>query len=218
MAINFKKPKLASVTNFPAKFSFPEVENVAALDEAAARIRAQIATMHDAGAAIGRELIAIKKRLSFGEWGNWLSAEFDMSERTAQNYMRVAKFHDEVGTEVVAALPVAAQYALAAPSTPQTAKDTIIGAIKAGDKVSVESVKAQIADAKSKSDQSSKIAAVIMSKGISENHVAAQAVKLLQERLGGDLAEFEKLYRKAGTVFGRKLRKALKPEVPSHAG
>lgn len=38
---------------------------------------------------IGQKLSEIKARLGHGHFGNWLKAEFDWSERTAQNFIRV---------------------------------------------------------------------------------------------------------------------------------
>ena len=38
---------------------------------------------------IGQKLSEIKNRLGHGHFGNWLKAEFDWSERTAQNFIRV---------------------------------------------------------------------------------------------------------------------------------
>ena len=38
---------------------------------------------------IGQKLSEIKTRLGHGHFGNWLKAEFDWSERTAQNFIRV---------------------------------------------------------------------------------------------------------------------------------
>lgn len=47
-----------------------------------------------AGAAIleiGRGLIEAKGVLSHGEWGNWLAEKVEFSERSAQNFMRLAR-------------------------------------------------------------------------------------------------------------------------------
>lgn len=40
---------------------------------------------------IGKRLIEAKQGLSHGEWGIWLAGEVEFSERTAQNFMRIAK-------------------------------------------------------------------------------------------------------------------------------
>jgi hypothetical protein len=40
----------------------------------------------------GRLLIEAKEQIKHGEWLRWLEREFDLSDRTAQNYMRAARF------------------------------------------------------------------------------------------------------------------------------
>lgn len=44
---------------------------------------------------IGYKLIEAKKRLSHGEWGSWLESKVEFSQRTANQFMRIAK---EFGT------------------------------------------------------------------------------------------------------------------------
>lgn len=66
-------------------------------------------------AEIGRRLCEAKDMLSHGEWGNWLKENFEFSERTAQNHMKIFKaygstqfslFGAELKTEVYADLSV----------------------------------------------------------------------------------------------------------------
>ena len=40
---------------------------------------------------IGKRLIAAKKLVAQGEWLNWLEKNFNLTERTAQNFMRIAE-------------------------------------------------------------------------------------------------------------------------------
>ena len=40
---------------------------------------------------IGNHLREVKELLEHGQWEDWLSAEFDWAQRTAQNFMRVAE-------------------------------------------------------------------------------------------------------------------------------
>lgn len=44
---------------------------------------------------IGYKLMEAKKRLSYGEWGSWLESKVEFSQRTANQFMRIAK---EFGT------------------------------------------------------------------------------------------------------------------------
>jgi hypothetical protein len=64
----------------------------------------------------GRELIAVKDRLPYGEWGPWLETEFGLSDRMAQNWMNVAR-RLGVKSEKFSELPVSVLYLLASPST-----------------------------------------------------------------------------------------------------
>lgn len=46
-------------------------------------------------AAAGDKLLEAKPQVSHGYWGPWLSKNFDLSDRTAQNYMRYARLRAE---------------------------------------------------------------------------------------------------------------------------
>lgn len=49
---------------------------------------------------IGRELIAAKSEVGHGNWANWLKENFDWTQQTANNFMRIAeKFGDLDGVE-----------------------------------------------------------------------------------------------------------------------
>lgn len=112
--------------------------------DAADRIRIRVA---DTRLDIGRELLTIKDSLGHGVFGQWLSGEFNMSERTAQNFMSVAILANE-RPEIVAALPVTAIYKLAAPSTPNSVMEEISEQIQRGDIPTSKEVVSQITEAK----------------------------------------------------------------------
>lgn len=88
-------------------------------------IRSRISRAAEAIYEIGRELRRIKTILGRrGKWEQWLGEEFEWTDRTAQHYMnvslRMTKAYD-AGT-----LPnyaPSALYVLAAPSTPESARD-----------------------------------------------------------------------------------------------
>src|SRR5690348_3058464 len=46
--------------------------------------------MHRTVIEVGNALARIKRRLPHGQFGKWLSAEFGLTERSAQNYIRAA--------------------------------------------------------------------------------------------------------------------------------
>jgi hypothetical protein len=101
--------------------------------------------------AIGDILLAVKKALDHGQFGEWLAAEFGWSERTAQNYMRAAEtFSDKC--ETVADLPPTTLYQLAAPSTPEPVCAAVVERLERGERVTHDEIKSMVrkgkADAK----------------------------------------------------------------------
>jgi hypothetical protein len=98
---------------------------------------------------IGRRLTECQKAVGHGGWAKWLEAHFGWSDRTALNFMRAfemsksEKFSD-------LDLPVSALYLLAAPSTPEEARDEIIERAKVGEQVPLAAVKETIARAKAR--------------------------------------------------------------------
>jgi hypothetical protein len=103
------------------------------------RMRASIADT-------GCDLIEIKDQMPHGAFGRWIDAEFQMSERSAQNYMNAAKFL-EGKTATVADLPPAVIYALAAPSAPSDVVAEIVAAAEAGEMPAAREIKGKLADA-----------------------------------------------------------------------
>lgn len=86
---------------------------------------------------IGQKLSEIKTRLGHGHFGNWLKAEFEWSERTAQNFIRV---YESFKSENIADLNFSqtALYVLAA--APQEAR---LEAIKVAKEKAITSVEAK---------------------------------------------------------------------------
>lgn len=67
---------------------------------------------------IGRDLIAVKAALGHGHFLRWIEAEFNMTERMAQHFVRVADRFGEANAKDLSHLSAYALQALAAPSTP----------------------------------------------------------------------------------------------------
>lgn len=87
---------------------------------------------------IGQRLIEVKEMLPRGSWLKWLETEFGWSERTAYNFINVsAKFATVASLENIGAK---ALYLLAAPSTPEEAREDAIEIAEAGEKVSHQTV------------------------------------------------------------------------------
>ena len=92
---------------------------------------------------IGTRLIAVKKQLRHGEFGDWLQAEFGWDDRTARRMMNVA---DTFKSDKLSDLNIApsALYLLASPSTPEDVRTEFIEKAKAGEPVTHADVKAAI--------------------------------------------------------------------------
>ena len=75
---------------------------------------------------VGEQLIAVKELLDHGQFTEWCAEEFDMSLRTAQNMMSVARTFGGEKRNTVSLLSDSAMYLLAAPSTPEPARIEVI--------------------------------------------------------------------------------------------
>jgi hypothetical protein len=71
--------------------------------------------MFDKTVAIGKELMRVKALVGHGQWGAWLRRNFQWSEDTAENYMRLARLvaSGKIKIRIVRNLPLAAAYVLA---------------------------------------------------------------------------------------------------------
>lgn len=107
---------------------------------AAERIKLRLKRTVEDIIEIGRELTTVKDELPHGQFLPWIAAEFEMSERTARDFMRV---HERFGgkSAIIADFKPTILYALSAPSTPESVIDLAIERVEAGDKVTVAEVK-----------------------------------------------------------------------------
>lgn len=103
---------------------------------AAQTIRAQGHAMRKSILTIGRRLVEVKGMLPHGVFGEWITAEFGMSERMSQNIMNVAREY-EGKSEIVSFLSDTVLYLLAAPSTPEEARIKVEEAALNGEKIDV---------------------------------------------------------------------------------
>jgi hypothetical protein len=98
---------------------------------------------------IGRRLAACKEIVGHTHWLPWLKREFDWSETTARNFVRVYELAKSKSTNFADLnLPLSTLYLLAAPSTPPKARDAILEDAAAGKPVSAAEVKKTIKSAK----------------------------------------------------------------------
>lgn len=83
---------------------------------------------------IGQRLIKVKKCLGHGQYRKWIEAEFNWGKSTANSFENVAKqFADVQNLDTFAP---SALYELAAPSTPEKAREEAIILAKAGKRIS----------------------------------------------------------------------------------
>lgn len=82
---------------------------------------------------IGEKLIEVKERLGHGRFGEWLKAEFEWSQDTAERFMNVAKRLSSIPHD--ADFEARALYLLAAPSTPLTARQEALELADKGETV-----------------------------------------------------------------------------------
>ena len=85
---------------------------------AAERIKLRLKRTVEDIIEIGRELTAVKNDLPHGQFLPWISTEFEMSEDTAQNFLRVYERFGQKPNNSVFNFKPTILYALAAPSTP----------------------------------------------------------------------------------------------------
>lgn len=114
-----------------------------------ARNAAQRINMHLRNAAadiieIGRDLAEQKEQLGHGHFLDWIAVEFNMSERTARNFMSVFRQFGE--TAKIADLRPSVLYALSAASTPPEIREQAVERATTGETVTLADVKAMKAE------------------------------------------------------------------------
>jgi phage N-6-adenine-methyltransferase len=99
---------------------------------------------------IGQKLIEVKAMLGHGRFGPWLEAEFDWSEPTAQRFMRVCGAFQK---RQIDGFAPSALYLLAAPSTPEAAREEALNRAEAGERITHQKAKDLIEEARSSKDE-----------------------------------------------------------------
>ena len=123
----------------------------AILREYAAEIRRLGKRVKEDVVEIGRYLDQAQKHADHGTWLAWIKAEFGWSDQTAYHFIHLYQAYQnpEFQNFWNSDLPMSALYRLAAPNTPQEARDEVAERIEAGEKVSVAAVAETITKAKS---------------------------------------------------------------------
>jgi hypothetical protein len=128
----------------PVSFDYGSLDPAHANEarEAAAHIRARL---QQSQIEPGADLIKIKDMIGHGKFGAWVKAEFNFTERTAENFMNAARLAQEY--EIISDLPPTMVYLLAAPSAPLTIVADVLADAKRGLIPPVREIKSRFAEA-----------------------------------------------------------------------
>jgi hypothetical protein len=125
------------------RFDYSQIEDATSresLRQAAIAIKPRLKRAAEDLFAIGQTLMEVKELLPHGQWGEWLEAEFGLSDRTARNFMYVAE-RLFPKSEKFSVLPASVLYELAAPSTAETVIAQAEEKLDSGETVSLTTVR-----------------------------------------------------------------------------
>lgn len=112
----------------------------ALLHGAAERIRVRLKRTAEDIIEIGHDLLLVKDRLEYGQFGAWLQQEFEFSHSSALKFMRVAERFGKIAQS--ANLKPVILYALSAPSTSDEVREAALKLAEAGETVTLADVQA----------------------------------------------------------------------------
>jgi hypothetical protein len=138
---------------------------------------------------IGEKLIDVKERLGHGYFGGWLEGEFDWNERMARRFMSVAETFKTDNLSDLNFAP-SALYLLAAPSTPDEAREEAIARAQSGEAITHTKAKEIVAEhrpAPQTSPQASfeSTGPALVMEIVDEAKIVDEAVAELRQKLGG---------------------------------
>ena len=114
--------------------------DVAFIAAASERIRLRMKRTSEDIIEIGKDMIEVKKRINHGQFGFWLENEFEMTDRTARRFIRVAeRFGDK--SDIMSDFNPTILYELAVPSTSDEMIEKAQDVAARGEKVTVADVK-----------------------------------------------------------------------------
>ena len=116
-----------------------EVENIVL------KIRQALARQLNGAVEAGVDLLKVKDLVGHGNFRAWLRREFSWSERTASNYMELAR-NSEGKTAKFADLDLGAAKALIAKTTPVEIRNELLRRAEDGENITREEVRQRIAD------------------------------------------------------------------------
>ena len=104
-------------------------------------IRALMKLSFESIIQIGQKLKLVKQHLGHGHFRTWLESEFEWGTWTAAKFMQVAERFEETNFSGLDIAP-SALYELAAPSTPEAARDEALARAASGESISYTTAKA----------------------------------------------------------------------------
>ena len=117
----------------------------------------------------GRDLLAVKNRLTHGQFGAWLKAEFDMADRTAERYMTGAALAAK--SDKMSKLPEPILRAVAV--APKTVQAAIMERIERGDHLTTTDVHKATQEARTRANPVEPRASWLMHKATQEARTRA---------------------------------------------
>jgi hypothetical protein len=184
----------AEQTILPSQFDYSELPSSVAnfLRGQAERIHRHVAS---SVINIGKDLAGAKNYLTHGAFVAWVESEVGIPARTAQAYMRVARWASQKGA-TVAHFPPSLLYLLSASNTPEAFVSDIVRRVNAGERISIRALRDKLRDlrdtahdrqspkprlvpASSHHDDTSGVAAV----AAADDTILAEVVAILARRL-----------------------------------
>jgi Protein of unknown function (DUF3102) len=124
--------------------------SVRVLTEHATEIRRLGKRVKEDVVEIGHRLVLAQEHVGHGRWLDWIETEFGWSDQTARRFIHIyefsrdSRFNNLLNSE----LPLSCLYKLAAPSTPEEARQEIASRVEAGGQPSCAEVNEVIRQAK----------------------------------------------------------------------
>lgn len=186
-----------AVADAAFNYSSLPVDKAASARAAAERIRGRMQLAAESIIEVGRELIEQKKALGHGNFLPWIESEFGMSERVAQNYMRVC---NEFGSNTKPVSDLNFKALLALSYAQPEVREQVEERASKGEKVTaaeIEKLKKQLAATKEKLEekegqrQSQESRAEIAVRQVRDATSRALFAEADKERLANDIAALQ---------------------------
>jgi hypothetical protein len=163
-------------------------ENVAEINKLVSRIKASHKRHLEAVYEIGADLLRAKELLGHGNFLPWLQAEFRWSDRTANNYMSIARFFQGKSANF-ADLDIGTAAALASRSTPAKVRKELLERADAGEIITRDEVKERLAaarEAQKSAGATARIAGPAASASVGASEERSAPPRAIVEHLNAD--------------------------------